>query len=93
MIAARLDDPPIFIFDEWAADQDPHYKEYFYKKLLPRLSAEKKTVIVVSHDERYFPKSGPNVYEMVEGELLRYVPRSNGNGGEPGRGLALPSKP
>ena len=41
-------------FDEWASDQDPVFKEVFYKQLLPELKSRDKTVIAVSHDDRYF---------------------------------------
>lgn len=54
LIVTLLEDKPIYIFDEWAADQDPQFKDYFYDILLKKLKAEGKTVIAVSHDDRYF---------------------------------------
>ena len=54
LLTAYLEDRPIYIFDEWASDQDPVFKEIFYKKLLPELKQRGKTVIAVSHDDRYF---------------------------------------
>ncbi len=54
LLHAYLEDRPIYIFDEWAADQDPQYKEIFYYQLLPELKARGKTVIVISHDDRYY---------------------------------------
>ena len=54
MIVTLLEDRPICIFDEWAADQDPEFRRYFYEELLPALKARGKTVIAVSHDDRYF---------------------------------------
>ena len=54
MIVALLEDRPLCVFDEWAADQDPEFRRYFYEDLLPTLSREGKMVIVVSHDDRYF---------------------------------------
>jgi putative ATP-binding cassette transporter len=54
LLTAYLEDRFIYIFDEWAADQDPQFKESFYTKLLPELKARGKTVLVISHDERYF---------------------------------------
>jgi putative ATP-binding cassette transporter len=53
LLIAYLEDRPIYLFDEWAADQDPFFKEVFYQRLLPELKARGKTVIVISHDERY----------------------------------------
>jgi len=54
LLAAYLEDRPIYLFDEWAADQDPQFKEVFYRTLLPELKARGKTVLVISHDDRYF---------------------------------------
>jgi putative ATP-binding cassette transporter len=49
-----LEDRPIYVFDEWAADQDPQFKEIFYFELLSRLKAAGKTAIVISHDDKYY---------------------------------------
>ncbi|MBW4503787.1 MAG: cyclic peptide export ABC transporter [Scytonema hyalinum WJT4-NPBG1] len=54
LLTAYLEDRPICLFDEWAADQDPVFKEIFYTKLLPELRDRGKTVLVISHDDRYF---------------------------------------
>lgn len=54
LLTAYLEDRPIYVFDEWAADQDPQFKEIFYFELLSRLKEEGKTVIVISHDDRYY---------------------------------------
>jgi len=55
LLVAYLEDRPIYVFDEWAADQDPHFKEIFYTELLPELKSRGKTVVVVSHDDKYYP--------------------------------------
>ena len=54
LLTAYLEDRPFYLFDEWAADQDPYFKEIFYLQLLPELRENKKTVLVVTHDDRYF---------------------------------------
>ena len=54
LLTAYLEDRPIYLFDEWAADQDPVFKEIFYTQLLPELRSRGKTVLVISHDDRYF---------------------------------------
>ncbi|HEV2704335.1 MAG TPA: cyclic peptide export ABC transporter [Pyrinomonadaceae bacterium] len=54
LLMAYLEDRPVYIFDEWAADQDPLFKEVFYLNLLPELKARGKTVLVISHDDHYY---------------------------------------
>jgi putative ATP-binding cassette transporter len=54
LLAAYLEDRSFYVFDEWAADQDPRFKEIFYYQLLPSLKARGKTVLVISHDDRYY---------------------------------------
>ena len=54
LLMAFLEDRPIYVFDEWAADQDRHYREIFYTRLLADLKARGKTVVVISHDDRYY---------------------------------------
>jgi putative ATP-binding cassette transporter len=54
LLTAYLEDRPFYLFDEWASDQDPLFKEVFYTQLLPELRAKHKAVLVISHDDRYF---------------------------------------
>jgi putative pyoverdin transport system ATP-binding/permease protein len=54
LLTAYLDDRPIYLFDEWAADQDPFFREVFYQQILPELKKRGKAVLVISHDDRYF---------------------------------------
>lgn len=54
MIFALLEKKPILILDEWAADQDPHFRKFFYEELIPKLKREGKTIIAVTHDDAYF---------------------------------------
>jgi putative ATP-binding cassette transporter len=75
LLTVLLDDRPICLFDEWAADQDPRFKEIFYHKILPELRAQKKLVIVISHDDRHF-----NVADQVivmEDGTVREIKREN----------------
>jgi len=53
LLTAYLEDRPFYIFDEWAADQDPYFKDIFYRQLLPELRARGKGVLVISHDIHY----------------------------------------
>ncbi|WP_291567216.1 MULTISPECIES: cyclic peptide export ABC transporter [unclassified Clostridium] len=54
LLVAYLEDRPIYLFDEWAADQDPEFRLFFYDSLLPELKAKGKCVIAVTHDDKYF---------------------------------------
>ncbi|MDZ8104036.1 MAG: cyclic peptide export ABC transporter [Nostoc sp. DedQUE12a] len=54
LLTAYLEDRPIYMFDEWASDQDPVFKEIFYTQLLLELKNRGKTVLVISHDDQYF---------------------------------------
>jgi putative ATP-binding cassette transporter len=54
LLTAYIEDRPVYIFDEWAADQDPSFKKVFYHVFLPELRAKGKAIVVISHDERYY---------------------------------------
>jgi len=54
LLTAYMEDRSIYVFDEWAADQDPAFKRVFYHTFLPALKAKGKAVLVISHDERYY---------------------------------------
>ena len=54
LIASLLENREIYVFDEWAADQDAHFREQFYHVILKQLKDQGKTVIAVTHDDRYW---------------------------------------
>jgi len=68
LVSALLEDKPIVVLDEWAADQDPHFRRKFYDELLPRMKASGKTIIAVTHDDRYFHIADRHLH-MEEGKL------------------------
>ena len=72
LVTAYLEDRPIYVFDEWAADQDPQYKEIFYKTLLPDLRERGKLVVVITHDDRYF-HLGNQVIKLEDGKMVEYL--------------------
>ena len=69
LLTAYLEDRPIYIFDEWAADQDPHFKAFFYTQLLPELKNKGKTVIVISHDDRYY-EIADRLIKLEDGQVV-----------------------
>lgn len=54
LLTAYLENRSIYVFDEWASDQDPTFKDLFYTQILPALKHRGKTVIAISHDDHYF---------------------------------------
>ncbi|MCK5926529.1 MAG: ATP-binding cassette domain-containing protein, partial [Methylococcales bacterium] len=72
-IAAILEDKPILILDEFAADQDPDFRKYFYETVLLELKSMGKTVIAVTHDDHYFHISD-RVLKMDGGQLIKFTP-------------------
>lgn len=71
LIHAYLEHRPIMMFDEWAADQDPTFRRIFYTEILPELKAQGKTLIVVSHDDRYFD-AADRVIRMEHGQIAEF---------------------
>ncbi len=70
LVTAYLEDRPIYLFDEWAADQDPLFRKIFYHRLLPDLKSRGKTVVAVTHDDRYFALAD-QVIKMEEGHVVQ----------------------
>ncbi|NYE25991.1 ATP-binding cassette domain-containing protein [Pigmentiphaga litoralis] len=69
LVVAYLEDRPFLVFDEWAADQDPVFKDVFYRELLPELRARGKAVLVISHDDRYFHLAD-RLVRMENGQVI-----------------------
>ncbi|MEL7330898.1 MAG: cyclic peptide export ABC transporter [Cyanobacteria bacterium J06560_2] len=68
LLVAYLEDRPFYVFDEWASNQDPVFKNVFYTEFLPELKAKGKTVLVISHDDRYF-QVGDRLLKLTDGQL------------------------
>jgi putative ATP-binding cassette transporter len=69
MIVAKLEHREIYVFDEWAADQDPQFREYYYYQILTELKKAGKTVIVVSHDDSKYFATADRILKMDMGKL------------------------
>jgi putative ATP-binding cassette transporter len=54
LIYALLENKEVIILDEWAAEQDPRFRRYFYQEVLPLLKEKGKTVIAITHDDDYY---------------------------------------
>lgn len=72
LVIAYLEDAPIYLFDEWAADQDPYFRHLFYRELLPEMKQNGKTVIAISHDDKYFDVAD-RVITMDNGQIESLV--------------------
>jgi len=71
LIVALLEDRPVLVLDEWAADQDPGFRKFFYETILQDLKRKGKTVIAATHDDRYFG-AADRIVKMEYGELVPY---------------------
>ena len=69
LVVSYLEDRPFLVFDEWAADQDPLFKEVFYCEVLPELKRMGKAVLVITHDDRYFHLAD-RLVRLESGKLL-----------------------
>ncbi|MDM8523996.1 cyclic peptide export ABC transporter [Desulfococcaceae bacterium HSG8] len=70
LITGLLEDKPVYVLDEWAADQDPRFRKYFYEELLPQLKKSGKTIIAVSHDDSYFHLAD-RMLKLEDGRIIR----------------------
>ncbi|MCP4178324.1 MAG: cyclic peptide export ABC transporter [bacterium] len=66
-----LEDSQMYLFDEWAADQDPEYKKIFYRQLLPEMKKQGKIVIAITHDDNYFDVAD-RIIKMDMGKIVEY---------------------
>jgi putative ATP-binding cassette transporter len=70
LIVSILENKPIYVFDEWAADQDPQFREFFYQKLLAEFKRRGKTIIAATHDDRFFHLAD----KVIKMEMGHFVP-------------------
>ncbi len=71
LLVSYLEDKPICVFDEWTAEQDPDFRQYFYTNVLPELKAQGKTIIAVTHDDHYYHmKYVDRILKLNNGRLM-----------------------
>ncbi|MFY0631976.1 MAG: cyclic peptide export ABC transporter [Flavobacteriaceae bacterium] len=54
LINSILEKKPLLVLDEWAADQDPIFRQKFYREIIPYLSEKGFTLILITHDDKYY---------------------------------------
>ncbi len=69
LLISYLEDRPVYLFDEWASDQDPEFRKFFYNTLLPELKNRGKCIIAITHDDRYFDIAD-NIIKLDRGKVL-----------------------
>jgi putative ATP-binding cassette transporter len=81
LIVSMLEKRPILLLDEWTAEQDPEFRRKFYDELIPQLMQAGKTVVVITHDDRYLDELDlpARRIRMDEGRIVDQ--RSMQNGG------------
>ncbi len=70
LVAAYAKDRPIYLFDEWATEQDPRFRQWFYHDFIPQLKKDNKAVIVITHDDRFFHLADQHIY--VNSGMVEY---------------------
>jgi putative ATP-binding cassette transporter len=69
LLVALLENRDIYVFDEWAADQDPEFKRVFYQEILQDMKKDNKLIIVITHDDRYFDCADRVIF-MEDGKMI-----------------------
>ena len=69
LLVALLENKKIIVLDEWAADQDPEFRQEFYQQIIPKLRELGKTVIAITHDDQYYELADQVIY-MENGQSI-----------------------
>jgi len=68
LISVLLENKPVIVLDEWAADQDPYFRRKFYEQIIPLLKGKGFTIIAITHDDKYYHLTD-YLFRMQEGDL------------------------
>lgn len=79
LLKCYLENSQIYLFDEWAADQDSEFKKIFYRKLLPEMKKSGKIVIAITHDDNYFDVAD-RIIKMDMGKVAEFKEKEFVNG-------------
>ena len=74
LVLSLLEDKPILLLDEWAAEQDPPFRRKFYHEILPWLKRQGKTVVAVTHDDDHYDVAD-RVLRMQFGKFVSAPPK------------------
>ncbi|WP_160713059.1 ATP-binding cassette domain-containing protein [Chitinophaga solisilvae] len=69
LVLALMMERKVLILDEWAAEQDPGFKQYFYQEIIPLLKEEGVTVIAITHDDEYF-SCASRILKFTDGRFI-----------------------
>ena len=75
LITSIQEDRSFMFLDEWAAEQDPQFRRKFYREIIPELKAQGKTLLIITHDDRYFDAAD----RIVKMEYGKFVPYHEGH--------------
>lgn len=78
LLMAVIEQRELLLLDEWAADQDPQFRRTFYHKLIPKLKAMGKTLVIISHDDHYFAQAD-RLLQMNQGRLIELTGENRRN--------------
>ncbi len=70
LISVILENKPILVLDEWAADQDPDFRRKFYIIIIPEIKKMGITIIAITHDDKYY-LCADKLYIMEDGVLQK----------------------
>lgn len=71
LLGTMQENRSFLFFDEWAAEQDPQFRRKFYREIIPELKAQGKTLLVITHDDRYFDVAD-RIVKMEYGKFVTY---------------------